>query len=94
MFEHVGRDEPRHRGSRLSTPLLLLIAAVVCVAGFMSLQRVAGWGRAEREGVKVVYLPGEELPPGSEPGASTVEPLPAPPPPAPPDRAAATEAPE
>jgi hypothetical protein len=81
MFEHVGRDEPRRRGSRLHTGLLLLVAAVVCYAGFLSLQRVARWGREKREGVKVVYLPGEELPAGAQPGAVTAAPMPAPPPP-------------
>lgn len=82
MFEHVGRDEPRHGGGFDGSRLILVVAAGGIVAAILFMVRDLGVAAARAlliDPVTVTYVPGEELPPGALPGAVTAEPMPDPP---------------
>jgi hypothetical protein len=87
MFEHVGQDEPRHGGGFDGSRVILMVAAGGIVAAILFMVRDLGAAAARAlliDPVAVTYVPAEELPPGSAPGAVTAEPMPDPPPPPPP----------
>jgi hypothetical protein len=78
MFEHVGRRQARQPGSGLNRTMLLLVALAVCFAIAVAVNDLSRSSGTGQDGVRVHYVPGEELPPGATPGAVTSAPLPTP----------------